>query len=334
MRLDPSGPGTEVSVAMQVCRIGTDRLTGIVTDPRLPRMNDRIRELAFFLRVSEEASFSAAARSLDLDPSTISKVIQRLENRLGVRLFHRTSRVLKLTQEGEQFLSAAQKVIAALEEAEQSLGPAGASEASGVLRLSSTPAFARHHLAPLMPEFIALCPQLRVEFVLAATPPDLFEQQIDVSFQSGNIPDSTLVARRVAVARWRLVASPAYLQAHGQPGTPADLATHTCLNFLPGSYRSRWPLNVAGQIETQEPKAVAAANNGDMLCALAVAGLGITRLADYHAAADIAAGRLVSLLEEFAQPAEPIYAVYASKRHLSVRVRVFLDFIEGRLHCP
>ena len=111
-------------------------------------MYDNIRELAFFLRVSEESSFSAAARSLDLDPSTISKVVQRLENRLGVRLFHRTSRVLRLTQEGERFLSAAQKVMQALEEAEGSLGPA-MTEASGLLRVSSTPAFARHRLAPL-----------------------------------------------------------------------------------------------------------------------------------------------------------------------------------------
>jgi len=291
-------------------------------------MNDRIRELAFFLRVSEEASFSAAARSLDLDPSTISKVVQRLENRLGVRLFHRTSSVLKLTQAGERFLSAAQKVIAAIEEAEESLGPSAASEASGTLRISSTPAFARQHLAPLTPAFIAQHPQLRVEFVLAATPPDLFEQQIDVSFQSGNIPDSTLVARRMAVARWRLCASPAYLQRAGTPKTPADLQQHTCLNFLPGSYRSRWPLD---RHEPTEPQAVAAANNGDMLCALAVAGLGITRLADYHMAAEVAAGKLVTVLDDFALPAEPIYAVYASKRHLSPRVRVFLEFIEGKL---
>jgi DNA-binding transcriptional LysR family regulator len=297
-------------------------------------MNDRIRELAFFLRVSEEASFSAAARSLDLDPSTISKVIQRLENRLGVRLFHRTSRVLKLTQEGERFLSAAQKVISALEEAEESLAPGAAAEASGVLRVSSTSAFARHHLAPLMPAFIAQHPQLRVEFVLAATPPDLFEQQIDVNFQSGNIPDSTLVARRIAVTQWRLCASPAYLQRAGTPQTPADLHRHQCLNFLPGSYRSRWPLTHGAPtkvIEPIEPQTVAAANNGDMLCALAVAGLGITRLADYHIAAEITAGRLVTVLDALALPPEPIYAVYASKRHLSARVRVFLEHIAAHL---
>jgi DNA-binding transcriptional LysR family regulator len=293
-------------------------------------MNDRIRELAFFLRVSEEASFSAAARSLDLDPSTISKVIQRLENRLGVRLFHRTSRVLQLTQEGEQFLAAAQKVMQALEEAEASIGPA-ATEATGVLRLSSTPAFARQRLAPLMPEFLKANPALRVEFVLAATPPDLFEQQIDVSFQSGNIPDSTLVARRVTVARWRLCAAPAYLKSAGTPHTPEDLHKHRCLNFLPGSYRSRWQLRHGTKVESFEPKALIAANNGDVLCTLAVAGMGIARLADYHIAAELQSGQLVTLLDDFELDREPIYAVYPSKRHLSARVRVFLDFVGERL---
>lgn len=288
-------------------------------------MNDRIRELGFFLRVSEEESFSAAARSLDLDPSTISKVIQRLENRLGVRLFHRTSRVLQLTQEGEQFLAAAQKVMQALEEAEASVSTA-VTEATGVLRISSTAAFARRRLAPLLPAFLQANPQVRVEVIVAATPPDLFEQQIDISFQSGNIPDSTLVARRVTTARWHLCAAPAYLKRAGTPKTPQDLASHQCLNFLPGSFRSRWPLKTAqDQIVTHEPKALAAANNGDMLCTLATMGLGIARLADYHIDLELQGGHLVKVLEDHEIDREPIYAVFASKRHLSPRVRVFLE---------
>lgn len=296
-------------------------------------MNDPIRELGFFLRVSEESSFSAAARSLDLDPSTISKVIQRLENRLQVRLFHRTSRVLQLTQEGEQFLAAAQKVMSALEEAEASVGPA-ATEATGVLRLSSTPAFARGRLAPLMPQFLERHPALRVEFVLAATPPDLFEQQIDVSFQSGNIPDSTLVARRITTARWHICAAPAYLKRAGTPATAADLQSHRCLNFLPGSFRSRWLLRDAHEgdsLHTHEPRALVAANNGDMLCTLAVAGMGLARLADYHVAHELHTGQLVTVLDAFELDREPIYAVYPSKRHLSARVRAFLDFACERL---
>ena len=287
-------------------------------------MNDRIRELGFFLRVSEEASFSAAARSLDLDPSTISKVIQRLENRLAVRLFHRTSRVLQLTQKGEQFLVAAQKVMQTLEEAEASVNTA-VTEASGVLRLSSTAAFARRRLAPLLPAFLKAHPLVRVEVVVAATPPDLFEQQIDISFQSGNIPDSTLVARRITTARWHLCAAPAYLERAGTPTTPQELATHECLNFLPGSFRSRWPLRHDDQIVTHEPKALAAANNGDVPCTLTTLGLGIARLADYHIDAELRSGQLVKLLQDHELDREPIYAVFASKRHLSPRVRVFLE---------
>ena len=293
-------------------------------------MNDRIRELTFFLRVSEEASFSAAARSLDLDPSTISKVIQRLENRLGVRLFHRTSRVLQLTQEGQQFLTAAQKVMMALEDAEASIRPA-MTDATGLLRLASTPAFARNRLAPLVGDFLKAHPALRIEFLLTATPPDLFEQQIDISFQSGNIPDSTLVARRITSTRWQICASPVYLSRAGTPQTPADLASHQCLNFLPGSYRSRWPTCDGDHIDTQEPKALIAANNGDMLSTLAAQGLGLARLADYHIADQIANGQLVTVLDSYQLDREPIYAVFASKRHLSARVRVFLEFVSERL---
>jgi DNA-binding transcriptional LysR family regulator len=291
-------------------------------------MYDNVRELEFFLRVSEEASFSAAARSLNLDPSTISKVVQRLENRLGVRLFHRTSRVLQLTQEGERFLAAAQKVMQAMEEAEEALHPS-LEGATGLLRVSSTPAFARGRLAPLMPAFVEKYPGLRVEFVLAGNQPDLIEQQIDVSFQSGVIPDSTLVARRITSATWRVCASPDYLRREGTPLIPSDLSTHRCLNFLPGSYRSEWKLRQQGEAEPIRPSARLAANNGDMLCTLAVAGLGLARLADYHIAEELRDGRLVTVLQEFEGEPEPIYAVYPSRRHLSVRVRAFLEHVEA-----
>jgi DNA-binding transcriptional LysR family regulator len=295
-------------------------------------MNDQIRELSFFLRVTEEASFSAAARSLDLDPSTISKVVQRLENRLGVRLFHRTTRVLRLTQEGQRFLGAAQKVVQALEEAEASLRPA-LNEVSGVLRIGGTPAFARFWLAPLMPSFCEKHPKLRIEFVLSATPPDLFEQQIDISFQSGSIPDSSLVVRRVSSVRWRIYAAPSYLARHGTPRTPDDLERHRCLNFLPGSYRSHWPLkDESGGTRNFAPVGQVSANSGDVIYALTVAGMGLARLAEYRVANEAPAdGRLVSVLDDCQPEGEPIFAVYPSRRHLSPRVRAFLDHVGAQL---
>lgn len=294
-------------------------------------MNDRIRELDFFLRVTEESSFSAAARTLDVDPSTISKMIQRLETRLEVRLFHRTSRVLKLTQEGERFLAGAQRVIAALEDAEQALESED-SEAIGVLRVNCTPAFARYHLAPLMPEFIERYPHLRMEFMLSGTALDIFEHQIDVSIQGGQIPDSTLVAKRVVASRWMMCASPAYLRKAGVPRDLEELKQHRCLNFLPGSYRSRWPVKGSPQTELLDLPAGLAANSGDMLCALACLGMGIARLADFHIGAQLASGELVPVLPEYQLDAlEPLFAVYASKRHLSPRVRAFLDLLERKL---
>ncbi|MGE4335049.1 MAG: LysR substrate-binding domain-containing protein [Pigmentiphaga sp.] len=296
-------------------------------------MTGRIRELDIFLRVAEATSFSATARSLNVDPSTVSKTIQRLEARLGVRLFHRNSRVLRLTQEGESFMAGAQRVLRTLEETELSMGRA-TQEASGVVRLHSTPAFASTRLAPLMPDFIARYPRLRMEFILVPIPPDLFEQQIDISIQSGHIADSSWVARRIASTRWLLCAAPAYLARAGEPQEPEDLIEHRCLNFMPGSYRSQWPL--PGQETPLEPQGSFAANNGDMLCALARAGLGIARLADYHAQADLDSGALVPVLDsaEHRSPIEPLYAVYPSKRHLSARVRATLEFLGEHLSEP
>lgn len=293
-------------------------------------MNDRIRELDVFLRVSEEASFSAAARSLDCNPSTISKLIMRMENRLGVRLFHRTSRALKLTQEGERFLEGAQRVIDALEDAENTVGQ-GKVEASGALRINCTLSFALYQLVPLIPEFSRRNPRLLLEFHLTAQPVDLFENQIDIAIQSGHIPDSSLIARRIATSRWIICASPAYLDRAGVPGSIDDLQSHACLNFLAGSYRSTWPVLDGEARRELEVRGTVATNSGDLLRSLALMGMGIARLAEFHVAADLAAGRLIPVLPEHADDlAEPIFAIYASKRHLSPRVKVLLDFLDEK----
>lgn len=291
---------------------------------------DNVRELVFFLRVSEESSFSAAARSLDLDPSTISKVVQRLENRLGVRLFHRTSRALRLTQEGERFVAAAQKVMLALEEAEASLAPAS-NEPTGVLRIASSAAFARFWLTPLIPAYCDKYPKMRVEFVLSSAMPDMFDQQIDLAFESGHMPDSSFVVRRVTTVRWRVYAAPSYLARHGTPRRPDDLARHRCLNFLPGSKLSQWPLRTEAGTTVQAPQGRVAADSGDVLCSLAVAGMGLARLTELRVSREVAPGDLISVLDEYQPEGEPVYAMYPSRRNLSVRVRSFLDHIEDQL---
>ena len=294
-------------------------------------MNDRIRELDVFLRVTDEASFSAAARSPDCNPSTVGKLILRLENRLGVRLFHRTSRALKLTQEGARFLEGAQRVIDALEDAETVVGQ-GTREATGVLRVSSTVTFAQYLLVPLVPEFLKRNPSIKLELFLTATTVDIFENQIDVSLQSGHIPDSSLIARRIATTRWLMCASPGYLAEAGIPASADDLERHNCLNFLPGSFRSIWPVGQGPSAKALNVQGNVGANSAEILRLLACQGLGIARLADYVVASDLAGGRLVQVLPKL-QPEEndPVFAIFPSKRHLSSRVQVFLDFLTDRL---
>lgn len=289
-------------------------------------MHDSLREITFFLRVSDEASFSAAARSLNLDPSTISKVIQRLEDRLGVRLFHRTSRVLKLTQEGERYLDSARKVMEALEQAEASV-ISNSSEPSGVLRIACSAAFARFWLTPLIPIYCQKYPKLRIEFVLSSVMPDLFDDQIDIAFQSGSIADSSLVVRRVTTVRWRIFGSPSYLERYGVPTVPEDLAQHRCLNYLPRSKLSQWPLQGVSRLYTPSPVGRVAADSGDIVCALAVAGMGLARLSEARVASEVPPGELVSVLDAYQPEGDPVYAIFPSRRHLSVRVRSFLEHI-------
>lgn len=294
-------------------------------------MNDQIRDLNVFLRVTEEASFSAAARSLDCNPSTVSKLIQRLENRLKVRLFNRTSRALRLTQEGERYLEAAQRVIDAIEEAENSVGR-NVRETVGSLRINASLVHAQYLIAPIIKEFLNNYPKLRTEFILSTTPLDMVEHQIDVSLRGGYIPDSSLVAKRIASTRWVICAAPAYLKQAGTPSVPEDLERHNCLNFPAGSYRSTWPMRENGENIQIEVKGNFETSSSELLRLLAIDGLGIVRLNEFHVGQDLGSGKLVALLVDYQiDVLEPVYAVYASKRNLSPRVKVFLDFLEEKL---
>jgi DNA-binding transcriptional LysR family regulator len=293
-------------------------------------MNDRIRELDVFLRVTEQNSFSAAARSLDCNPSTISKLIQRLEDRLGVRLFHRTSRVLKLTREGEVLLEGAHRVIDALEEAETGLQQVGL-EASGVLRLNSSLVIAQYQIAPIVTEFLKRHPKMRVEFILTSTPIDLFENSIDLSFQSGNIPDSSLVAKRIATTKWSICAAPKYLAKAGTPTTVQDLSSHNCLGLVPGRAVATWPIRAGGDRDSIEVEGNISSNSAQLLRTFAVNGAGIVWLSDMLVGGDIQEGRLVRLMEGLSgSQEEPLYVLYPSKRNLSSRVRAFLDFLDEK----
>jgi DNA-binding transcriptional LysR family regulator len=289
---------------------------------------DRLGEMQVFVRAVEDGSFSAAGRSLSLSPSAVSKLIARLENRLGVVLFNRSLRSLALTPEGEAFYPAARQAIGAVEEAE-SVAFSG-SQVRDVLRVRSIPTFAVHLLAPLLPAFRRQHPALRLEFILSNEPGNLLEGGVDVAINIGDLPDSSLIVRRVLDMRWIICAAPSYLAERGIPANAAALAEHECLNFNKQMPWSTWTFRDDDRsIRRIQASGSVTANQGLMLMALARAGVGIARLADFQVTHDLASGRLIQLFPGQEQKMEDtIYAVYPSRRHLSHRLRVFLDFLD------
>ncbi|MDR3507454.1 MAG: LysR family transcriptional regulator [Caulobacteraceae bacterium] len=291
---------------------------------------DRAHEMAVFSRVLTEGSFSAAARSLGLAPSAVSRIIARLEARLGVRLLVRTTRALAPTPEGEAYHRAAARILDDIDDLEQTL--ADQASPRGRLRVSATVAHGRMHILPLLPDFLALYPGILVDISLTDAVVDLVEERADVAIRVGLLPDSPLMARKLGESGRTVVASPAYLACRGTPGAPEDLLSHNCIGFNFRRAQRGWPfvrdgvpfeLAVRGNVE---------ANNGDTVRRLAIDGVGVARVGTFHIAQDMAEGRLVPLLEDF-NPGdrEPFHALYIGGRTAPKRVRVFLDFLTERL---
>lgn len=292
-------------------------------------MSDRLNDFLVFLRIIEAGGFNAAARTLGMTPSAVSKVVTRLEARLVTRLFVRNARSLALTGEGRAFAEAIRPAIERLEEAEAALRSEGALE--GRLRLHALPTFALHQLPPLLAECRRRHPGLSVDLVLGNDPIDLVEQGIDISIQSGQLPASSWKRRRLAGSRWIVCAAPAYLAAREGPATPAELARHPCLTFALRTAWNHWPLKgLKGPMQ-----GAITANNGEMLAELARAGQGIACLAAYHIQKDLAAGRLCEILAaHHSGEEEEIVALFAPERHVPPRVRAFLDLAAAHFATP
>ena len=290
---------------------------------------NRYVEMLVFVRAVADGGFSAAARSLSLTPSAVSKLVTRMENRLGVLLFDRAHRSVTLTPEGKAFYDSALRAIEAVEEAEATVFAGSATR--DTLRIRSMPTFAASQLAPLIPQFCRLHPALRLEVLLRIDPGNLMDGGIDVAIHVGHLADSSLVAHRFARTRWIICAAPRYLADRGTPLGPADLAKHECLNFIPSMPASLWTVKGTGRTPRRvKISSSVVTNQGQMLLELARAGLGIVRLAEFHVIGDLLDGRLVELFpDQQDMEADPIYAVYQGKRHLSQRIRVFLDFLDA-----
>ena len=288
---------------------------------------DRIGEFQVFAAVAQSGSFSAAARTLRMSPSAVSKLIARIEDRTKVRLFDRSSTAAILTREGEAFLQTIQRAIDAMAEAD-SVAETLSRAPHGTLRIHTMPSFATYQLAPLVPEFMALYPDLDLQFRLGPKFVALTDD-MDLAIQFGALADSSLVARRIAASRRILCASPAYLDQHGTPQHPDDLLGHRLLNYsMPG--RETWPFFENGTMRHLQVRSKVAADQADVLLELVRAGIGIVRLPEFQIFEDCHNGRLVPLLTSFSQP-EAIYALFRTRRNLSPRLKVFIDFVENKL---
>lgn len=288
---------------------------------------DRIGEFQVFVAVAESGSFSAAARTLRMTPSAVSKLIARIEDRTRVRLFDRSTKAAILTREGEAYLQTIQRAIDAMQEVD-SIADTLSQVPHGTLRIHTMPSFATYQLAPLLPEFMTLYPDLELEFRLGPKFVGLSDD-MDLAIQFGALADSSLVARKIAISRRILCASPAYLEQHGAPQHPDDLQTHRLLNYsMPG--RESWPFYEDGVVRHLPVRSKVSADQADALLELALAGAGIVRLPEFHIIEHCRAGRLTPLLTAFSQP-EAIYALFRTRRNLSLRLKVFIDFVESKL---
>jgi DNA-binding transcriptional LysR family regulator len=280
-----------------------------------------------FARVVELGGFSAAARAHRMTPSAVSKLIARLEARLGARLVNRSTRRFQLTPEGCVFYERSVRLLADLDEAER--GASTSQVPHGRLRVSANVPFGRHFLLPLLPKFLARHPTVTLDIALTDEVIDLVEQRTDVAIRAGPLKSSPLIARKLGETRMVIVGAPAYFKRHGMPRTPSELESHNRLGFGYVRAIEGWPLTDQGLQTTVTPVGNAQVSDGEALRQLVLEGLGLARLAAFQVKADIAAGRLLPVLEAYnPDDAEEVHAVFLGQGgYLPARVRAFLDFL-------
>lgn len=284
-----------------------------------------------FVRVVEKGSFAAAAQDLGLTPSAVSKIITRVEQRLGVQLLARTTRKLALTPEGETYYQRCQEILEAIEMAEAEVATAGMS-LKGHIRVNASTSIARYQLAHIMPDFLAQHDAITVELGATDRQVDLIAENVDVAIRTGALADSSMVARKIAEARRIVCASPVYLQRHGKPEVPGDLLEHNCLLVTNFAHLSRWPFYTPEGINRMSVSGDITSDSSDVLLELALDGHGIIRALDLLAARYVREGRLVPLLlEEHVDEPTTMWAVTPPGRNRVPRVRAFVDFLIERL---
>lgn len=289
---------------------------------------DQLKQIESFVAVAVKGSLTAAANAEGVAPAVIGRRIDALEERLGVKLLVRTTRRITLTHEGSAFLEDCQRILADLATAEASVSEGGV-KASGHLRITAPAGFGRRHVAPLVPRFVAEHPDVSISLNLSDRVVDIVNEGFDCAVRVGDLPDSSLVSVRLAENRRMCVATAAYLSRHGTPKLPADLVRHRCLMLSSEASQPRgWAFTVEGKVVHVRPGGALDCSDGQVLHDWCAQGLGIAWRSTWEVQDEVASGRLVAVLEDHAAPPNGVYAVFAQRKHLPLRVRLWIDFLK------
>jgi DNA-binding transcriptional LysR family regulator len=290
---------------------------------------DRLPSMSVFVQVVDRGGFNAAARRLELSPAMVTSHVQSLEQHLGIRLLNRTTRKVSLSEEGAQFYERCTRILAEVAEVE-SLASSLQRAPRGRLRLSTDVALARV-VAPVIAQYVMIYPEVSVELIMMDRIGDLVEGQFDLAIHAGRVSDSSLIQRRLGSQRQVLCASPSYLERRGTPQAPLDLAAHNCLTVSNSSRTDRWHFTSRTDEHEIEAAGNLRSNSIEAVRAAALTGQGVCLLPLLSVAEDLETGRLLRLLPDHVPAEAAIHAVYPGGRHLSARVRTFLDFVATRL---
>lgn len=293
---------------------------------------DRLTSMRVFTLAAQAGTLSGAARILDMSPAMATKHVDSLEARLGVKLLHRTTRKLVLTEAGEAYLEAAQRILADVDEADAA-ATAQRTRATGMLRFNMPLSFGQRHIAPLLPEFCEIHPAVTLELGMTDAAVDLVDERWDIAVRIGQMHDETLQARRLGTCHMSLCAAPSYLDRHGVPRTVADLAHHNCLGYTlsQSNTPTEWRFGEKGDVR-QPVRGNLRANNGEALLVAAVGGQGLVYEPNFILDESVTSGALVALpLDHPAHELGGIYAVWPSNRHPPAKVRAMVDFLVERL---
>ncbi|HEU4371856.1 MAG TPA: LysR family transcriptional regulator [Telluria sp.] len=286
--------------------------------------------MRMYVAVVDGGSFAAAADKLEISRAMVSKQIQKLEEHLGTRLMNRTTRRLSLTETGREFYERSTQIMGDVEEAEQIAGQMTRMP-QGVLRVTIPLSYGQHRLGTVIGDYTQAFPQVQLDISLSDRKVDLVDEGFDLAIRIGALPQSDLIARKLGAVRSVACAAPAYLARHGAPQTPADLAGHACLSYTLTGTGADWRLEGPDGLVSVPISGPIRADNGDIIRLAALGGAGIAFQPYFIVGADIEAGRLVRVLPDWQSPELGVYAVYPSRKHLSAKVRTFVDFLVAAL---